>query len=93
MYLCCIKKFSFFVAECQWLHLEFIKTTLTSFRDLFPAVKYGFASVPSYPSGQLGFIVASTSKVCECSVTIYLAQTCTLILYTVYCIHFSVFIN
>ena len=57
--------FSSFAAECQWLHLEFIKKTLNNFRDLFPVVKYGFASVPSYPSGQLGFIVASTSQVCE----------------------------
>ena len=56
---------SSFAAECQWLHLEFIKKTLNNFRDLFPVVKYGFASVPSYPSGQLGFIVASTSQVCE----------------------------
>ena len=58
----------YFVAECQWLFLEFIQKTLNSFKDLFPAVKYGLASVPSYPAGQLGFIVASTSQVlCESS--------------------------
>ena len=49
-------------AECQWLHLDFIKKTLGTIRELFPVVKYGFASIPSYPSGQLGFIVASTSQ-------------------------------
>lgn len=30
-----------------------------SMREVFPSVEYAYASVPTYPSGQIGFLVAS----------------------------------
>ncbi|KAJ3124445.1 putrescine aminopropyltransferase [Nowakowskiella sp. JEL0407] len=45
--------------ECQWLHLPLIKQVLTNSKKLYPVVEYGWASVPTYPSGQIGFIVCS----------------------------------
>ena len=45
--------------ECQWLHLDLIKRVLTDARSLFGTAEYAYASVPSYPSGQLGFVVAT----------------------------------
>jgi spermidine synthase len=44
--------------ECMWLHLDLIKEVLTFTKSLFPSVAYGYASVPTYPSGQIGFIIA-----------------------------------
>jgi spermidine synthase len=31
-------------------------------RELFPSVSYGFTTMPTYPSGQIGFMVASVDK-------------------------------
>ncbi|KAJ3287263.1 putrescine aminopropyltransferase [Borealophlyctis nickersoniae] len=43
--------------ECQWLHLPLIKTVLDNSRKIYPVVEYAWASVPTYPSGQIGFIL------------------------------------
>ena len=48
--------------ECQWLHLSLIKETLDTCRSLFPVTNYGYTTIPTYPSGQIGFILASTNK-------------------------------
>ncbi|TPX51782.1 spermidine synthase [Synchytrium endobioticum] len=48
--------------ECQWLHLNLIKSVLTRCRLIFPSVAYAYSSVPTYPSGQIGFILASLEK-------------------------------
>ncbi|CAM9103585.1 unnamed protein product [Choristocarpus tenellus] len=45
--------------ECLWLHLQFISTVLSACADLFTTVDYAFTTIPSYPSGQIGFILAS----------------------------------
>jgi spermidine synthase len=44
--------------ECQWLHLDLIKKVIGDAKQLYPTVEYAFASVPTYPSGQIGFIIA-----------------------------------
>jgi len=49
--------------ECQWLDLPLIKTVLTGCRSLFPVVRYAFTTIPTYPSGQIGFVLASLNKV------------------------------
>lgn len=46
-------------AECLWLHLPFISELKTMARQIFPIVEYAFTTIPTYPSGQIGFIVAS----------------------------------
>ena len=43
----------------MWLHLKFIKNVMDSARKVFPVVKYAWASVPTYPSGQIGFLICS----------------------------------
>lgn len=45
--------------ECLWLHLKLISTVLHACAELFATVDYAFTTVPSYPSGQIGFILAS----------------------------------
>jgi spermidine synthase len=48
--------------ECQWLHLNLIKSVLDSSRKTYKAVAYAWASVPTYPSGQIGFILCSNEE-------------------------------
>ncbi|KAJ1973928.1 putrescine aminopropyltransferase [Dimargaris verticillata] len=45
--------------ECQWLHLPLIKNVITFARRIYPTVAYAYSSVPTYPSGQIGFILCS----------------------------------
>ncbi|KAJ2616232.1 putrescine aminopropyltransferase [Coemansia sp. RSA 1365] len=48
--------------ECQWLHLPLIKEVLTFARRLFSVAEYAYTTIPTYPSGQIGFILCSKSK-------------------------------
>lgn len=43
--------------ECMWLHLDLIRPLLTACRRVFPSVGYAYTAVPTYPSGQIGFVV------------------------------------
>jgi spermidine synthase len=43
--------------ECQWLHLDLIKKVLDNSKKLYPVVEYAWTSIPTYPSGQIGFIL------------------------------------
>ena len=45
--------------ECMWLHLPLIATVLADARSVFDAVDYAYTTVPTYPSGQIGFILAA----------------------------------
>ncbi|KAF9981519.1 putrescine aminopropyltransferase [Modicella reniformis] len=45
--------------ECIWLHLPIIKEVMGFSRQLFPRVEYGFTTIPTYPSGQIGLMVCS----------------------------------
>jgi spermidine synthase / saccharopine dehydrogenase (NADP+, L-glutamate-forming) len=49
-------------AECLWLHLPLIKELRTTTRELFPVAEYAFTTIPTYPSGQIGFLVCSKMK-------------------------------
>ncbi|XP_055592829.1 spermidine synthase [Uranotaenia lowii] len=42
-----------------WIDKKHVKETLDHCRKHFPVVGYGVANVPSYPSGQIGFFIAS----------------------------------
>jgi spermidine synthase len=46
--------------ECIWLHAELIKDVLEMCKDIFTggSVQYGFTTIPTYPSGQIGFVMA-----------------------------------
>jgi spermidine synthase len=42
-----------------WLHLDLIKLLINAISQTYSSVKYAYTTIPSYPSGQIGFIVAS----------------------------------
>ncbi|KAL1978199.1 hypothetical protein VTN31DRAFT_1058 [Thermomyces dupontii] len=44
-------------AENQWLHLSLIANLRKVCREVFPVAEYAYTSVPTYPSGQIGFMV------------------------------------
>ena len=46
-------------SECLWLHLPSIKDLVSMARTIFPVVEYAYTTVPTYPSGQIGFLVCS----------------------------------
>ncbi|XP_037674720.1 spermidine synthase isoform X2 [Choloepus didactylus] len=45
--------------ECQWLHLDLIKEMRLFCKSLFPVVDYAYCTIPTYPSGQIGFMLCS----------------------------------
>uniref|UniRef100_A0A2K6LDY7 PABS domain-containing protein n=1 Tax=Rhinopithecus bieti TaxID=61621 RepID=A0A2K6LDY7_RHIBE len=45
--------------ECQWLHLDLIKEMRQFRQSLFPVVAYAYCTIPTYPSGQIGFMLCS----------------------------------
>lgn len=51
--------------ECMWLHLDLIHKVMTDAKGLYPTVDYGYSCVPTYPDGQIGFIIASKGTDCE----------------------------
>lgn len=46
-------------AECLWIDLDLIEKLVKDTKALFPVVKYAFTTIPTYPSGQIGFLVLS----------------------------------
>ena len=46
-------------AECLWVHLALIGDLRRSTKELFPVADYAFTTIPTYPSGQIGFVVCS----------------------------------
>ncbi|KAJ3228045.1 hypothetical protein HK099_007326 [Clydaea vesicula] len=48
--------------ECQWLHLSIIKDVISNAKKMYPVVTYGWSSVPTYPSGQIGYVLCSTNS-------------------------------
>ena len=49
-------------AECQWVHLPLIKELVEAVRQVFPVAEYAFTTVPTYPCGQIGFLVCSKEQ-------------------------------
>jgi spermidine synthase / saccharopine dehydrogenase (NADP+, L-glutamate-forming) len=45
--------------ECLWLHLPLILGLRNMARSTFPVSEYAYTTVPTYPSGQIGFVVCS----------------------------------
>lgn len=46
-------------AESMWVHLDLIRTLTQSTRELFPVADYAYTMIPTYPCGQIGFVVCS----------------------------------
>ncbi|KAJ3830436.1 saccharopine dehydrogenase [Lentinula raphanica] len=46
--------------ECLWLHLPLIREVRASAHEIgFASVEYAFTTIPTYPSGQIGFLLAA----------------------------------
>jgi spermidine synthase len=45
--------------ECMWLHAELIAPMVRACRNIFAAVDYAYTTIPTYPSGQIGFLLCS----------------------------------
>ena len=54
----------------MWLHLDLIKQVMDGARQVFSTVQYAYASVPTYPSGQIGFIICSNEPGKDLSVPV-----------------------
>jgi len=48
--------------ECMWLHLDLIKPLVQSIGKTYDSVEYAYTTIPTYPSGQIGFIVATKGR-------------------------------
>ncbi|KAI4099854.1 MAG: hypothetical protein LQ339_005769 [Xanthoria mediterranea] len=44
-------------AENPWLHLPLITKLKKQCQEVFPTVEYAYTTIPTYPSGQIGFMV------------------------------------
>ena len=44
-------------AENPWLHMKMIAELKKSCKQVFPVAEYGWTTIPTYPSGQIGFMV------------------------------------
>ena len=51
-----------YLGECMWLHCDLIKKCMEDLKKCqFKQVEYAWTSVPTYPCGTIGFLVASKS--------------------------------
>ena len=48
--------------ECMWLHLDLIQPLVSAISKFYTTVDYAYTSIPTYPSGQIGFIIASKNR-------------------------------
>jgi len=51
--------------ECMWLHLDLVHKLVTSCKDIFPHVRYGNLTIPTYPSGCIGILACSKTNPCD----------------------------
>ncbi|KJE94058.1 spermidine synthase [Capsaspora owczarzaki ATCC 30864] len=52
-------------AESIWLHLDLICNMKRFCSKLFPVVGYAWTSIPTYPCGQIGFMICSLNPLTE----------------------------
>lgn len=52
--------------ECVWLHLDLIQPLISSISQFYTTVEYAYTTIPTYPSGQIGFVLATKNgKSCK----------------------------
>ncbi|RWR98393.1 spermidine synthase-like protein, partial [Dinothrombium tinctorium] len=54
-------------AESYWLYLKLIKNMYKTVKSIFKSVSYASISVPTYMSGQIGFILACKDQIVDFS--------------------------
>ncbi|CAB9499307.1 Polyamine aminopropyltransferase [Seminavis robusta] len=52
--------------ECMWLHVDLIQPLVKSIGSIYTSVGYAYTTIPTYPSGQIGFIIGTKGRG-ECS--------------------------
>ena len=52
----------------MWLHTSLIKPVMEFNKSLYKVVDYGYTTIPTYPSGQIGFILCSLNEVSQSDV-------------------------
>lgn len=45
--------------EAMWCHLDIIKKVKSDCAQVFPVAEYAYTTIPTYPSGSIGFMVCS----------------------------------
>ena len=53
--------------DCYWIDPEFVCGCVASMKEVFPVVDYAHSHIPSYPSGHIGYLLASKNKACYCT--------------------------
>ena len=48
--------------ECMWLHIDLIRPLIKSISQTFSTVGYAYTTIPTYPCGQIGFVVATKGR-------------------------------
>lgn len=48
--------------ESMWLHLDLIEPLVSAISNFFTTVEYAYTAIPTYPSGQIGFIIAGKNR-------------------------------
>eukprot|EP01091_Cochliopodium_minus_P021135 TRINITY_DN954_c0_g1_i1.p1 TRINITY_DN954_c0_g1~~TRINITY_DN954_c0_g1_i1.p1 ORF type:complete len:300 (+),score=95.39 TRINITY_DN954_c0_g1_i1:255-1154(+) len=46
-------------SECVWLHLDMIANLYKMSKEIYKSVDYAYTTIPTYPSGQIGFMLCS----------------------------------
>jgi len=60
--------------ECVWLHVHLIRPLVKAIEPLFDTVEYAYCTIPSYPSGQIGFVIATKGGEKGCKVPVREAE-------------------
>jgi spermidine synthase len=50
--------------ETVWTCLDLVHNMMQHCKTHFPNTSYAFTSVPTYPTGQIGFVLGSLDDVC-----------------------------
>jgi spermidine synthase len=48
--------------ECMWLHVHLIRPLVKSIAETYTDVGYAYTTIPTYPSGQIGFILGTKER-------------------------------
>jgi len=48
--------------ECMWLHVDLIRPLVDSISKTYTDVGYAYTTIPTYPSGQIGFVIATKGR-------------------------------
>mmetsp|Transcript_16771 Transcript_16771/g.20936 ORF Transcript_16771/g.20936 Transcript_16771/m.20936 type:complete len:300 (+) Transcript_16771:129-1028(+) len=52
--------------ECMWLHVDLIRPLMNSIKQIYAGVEYAYTTIPTYPSGQIGFLIGTKGRTEGC---------------------------